>query len=190
MRKRRSPKGALRPCRVQAWPWVRFALTGGLVLATTVSLCAQSDKGLTADRVDRVDRAQTQQADNLKADTEVWAPAKIILNLDARCPVVTTLGYFGAFATSDKDPVKAAALQARFSDLQKTAQPIAAELKQMAVGTAFVGRTFPASLNPRLDALCGELYGEVLKLYGDEALTELKQYVATSAQGAVVDRLK
>jgi len=43
-------------------------------------------------------------------------------------------------------------------------------------------------LNPRLEALCGQLYGTILKLYGDGGLAELKQYVAQSTQGAVVDR--
>jgi hypothetical protein len=163
-------------------------LAGGLVAASTVGLYAQSDKGLSSDRVDRVEQAQVQQADTLKADTEVWSPAKIILNLDARCPVVLTLGYFGAFATSDKDPVKAAALQAKFAQLQAAVQPIAEEIKQMAVSTAFVGQKFPSALNPRLEALCGQLYGTILKLYGDGGLAELKQYVALSTQGAVVDR--
>jgi len=61
-------------------------------------------------------------------------------------------------------------------------------LKQMAVNTPFVGQKFPTTLTPRLEALSGELYGAVLQLYGDDALNELKQYVALSTQGAVVDR--
>jgi hypothetical protein len=160
------------------------------MVGLTVGLHAQADKGLGSDRVDRVEHAQVQQADTLKADTEVWTPAKIILNLDARCPVVLSLGYFGAFATSDKDPAKAAALQAKFVELQKTVQPIAEELKKMAVSTPFVGQKFPSELNPQMETLCGQLYGEVLKLYGDGGLAELKEYVAVSTQGAVVDRAK
>jgi len=190
MRKRRSIKSAEGPGRAWASLPAGLVLAGGIFFSSTVGLHAQADKGLSADRVDRVEHAQVQQAEVVKADTEVWTPAKIILNLDARCPVVLTLGYFGAFATQDKDPAKAAALQTKFAELQKTVQPIAAELKQMAVSTPFVGRTFPAALNPRLETLSSELYGEVLKLYGDGGLDELKQYVATSTQGAVVDRLK
>jgi hypothetical protein len=161
---------------------------GGLVVASTVALRAQADKGLGTDRIDRVERSQVQQADTLKADTEVWTPAKIILNLDARCPVVLALGYFAAFATNDKDPAKAAALQAKYGQLQAVAQPIAGEMLQMAVGNSFVGQKFPSALNPRLEALCGQLYGAVLKLYGEGGLAELKQYVALSTQGVVVDR--
>jgi hypothetical protein len=190
MRKRRSPRGACLPSRCRSLGRVRLLLAGWLIVASPVCLRAQADKGVTSDREDRVEQAQVQQANTLRADTEVWSPSKIILNLDARCPVVLALGYFGAYATNDKDPAKAAALQSRFVELQKTVQPIAAELKQMAVSTSFVGQKFPATLNPRLEALCGELYGVVLQLYGDEALNELKQYVALSAEGAVVDRVK
>ncbi len=167
-----------------------MVLAGGLLVVSSVGLQAQSDKGLSADRADRVDRAQVQQADAIKAETEVWSPAKIILNLDARCPVVLALGYFGAYATHDRDPAKAAVLQTRFTQLQKAVEPIAEELKQMAVSTPFVGQKFPTALTPRLEALCGDLYGAVIKLYGDDGLAELKQYVALSSQGAVVDRMK
>jgi len=190
MRKRRSPKGAQLLRQAGASWGFRLVLAGGFIVVSTVSLHAQTDKGLGPDRVDRVERAQVQQAETLKADTEVWVPAKIILNLDARCPVVLALGYFGAYATSNQDPAKAAALQAKFVELQTTVRPIAEELKKMAVGTTFVGQKFPASLDPRLDALCGQLYGEVLKLYGDAGLAELKEYVALSTQGAVVDRAR
>jgi len=190
MRKRRSLKGDCLPRQCRSFWRARLLLVGGFVVASTVCLHAQADKGVTSDREDRVQQAQVQQAETLKADAEVWTPAKIILNLDARCPVVLTLGYFGAYAMSDNDPAKAAALQSRYAELQKTVQPIAAELKQMAVSTSFVGQKFPAALNPRLEALAGELYGAVLQLYGDDALNELKQYVAVSAEGAVVDRVK
>jgi hypothetical protein len=190
MRKRRSPKGADLPSRLWALWRVRSVLAGGVLAASTLCLRAQTDKGLTTDRADRVEQAQVQQADTVKADTEVWVPAKIILNLDARCPVVLALGYFGAFDANDPDPAKAAVLQARFAQLQKAAQPIAVELKQMALSTSFVGQKFPSALNPRLEALSGELYGTVLKLYGDDGLAELKEYVALSTEGAVVDRVK
>src|SRR5471030_2286644 len=104
MRKRRSPKGTRRPHRLGASRRFKSWLAGGIMVGSTVGLHAQADKGLGSDRVDRVERAQVQQADTLKAETEVWTPAKVVLNLDARCPVVLSLGYFGAFATNDKDP--------------------------------------------------------------------------------------
>jgi len=158
----------------------------GLWLAITPLALAQADKGIISDRQERLQGAQAEQAAQQKADVEIWTPAKIVINLDARCPVVTALGYFGAFATADADPAKAAELQSRYAQLQKTAQPIADELKKMAVGNTFVGTKFPESLNQRLEVLCGSLYGEVLKLYGDDGLAELKQYVAAQSQGSVV----
>ena len=166
---------------------VRAAWVGlGLWLGSAVLAQAQADKGIISERQDRLQGAQVEQAAQQKADTEPWSPFKIVINLDARCPVVTALGYFGAFATADADPAKAAQLQSRYAQLQQTAQPIADELKKMAVGNTFVGTKFPDSLNQRLDVLCGELYGEVLKLYGDAGLAELKQYLAEQSQGAVV----
>jgi hypothetical protein len=147
---------------------------------------AQADKGIISERIDRLQGAQAQQAAQQKAAIEPWSPAKIVINLDARCPVVTALGYFGAFATADADPAKAVELQSRYAELQKTAQPIADELKKMAVGNTFVGPKFPDALSQRLEVLCGTLYGEVLKLYGDAGLAELKQYVAEQSQGLVM----
>ncbi len=155
-------------------------------LGAITPVLAQADKGIISERIDRLQGAQAQQAAQQKAEVEPWSPAKIVINLDARCPVVTALGYFGAFATTDADPAKAAELLSRYAELQKTAQPIADELKKMAVGNTFVGTKFPDSLNQRLGVLCGTLYGEVLKLYGDAGLAELKQYVAEQSQGSVV----
>lgn len=185
MRKRPSPEGARgsRRGRRAAGAWLLLA---GFAAAASALLHAQAEKGVIGDRVDRVRQAQaTEQADQ-KADTTPWTPAKIVINLDARCPVVTALGYFGAFAVSDADPAKAFELQARFAQLQKTAQPIADELKKMATTNSFTGKKFPAALNPRLNVLSAELYGEIQKLYGDEATAELRSYVATQTQGAYV----
>jgi len=171
--------------RRMGWALVVWAVAG---VATQAH--AQADKDIVGQRQERIQRVQVQQETKQKADTEVWAPAKIVLNLDVRCPVITALGYFGAFATTDKDPAKAAEALARYAQLQKVAQPIAEELKKIATTTTFMGTTFPSALEPQLNALCGELYGAVLKLYGDDGLNELKQYVATLSQGAVVGREK
>jgi len=178
MRRKRCPEGRARG---------RAALVGlGLWLGTAAWAQAQADKGIIGDRQERLQAAQVQQAAEQQAATEAWTPAKIVANLDAHCPVVTALGYFGAFATTDADPAKAAELQARYAQLQKTAQPLADELKRMAVSTSFVGTKFPESLTQRLQVMCGALYGEVLKLYGDAGLAELKQYLAAQSQGSVV----
>ncbi len=157
-----------------------------LILAFPRVAHAQAGKGVIGDRVDRVQGAQAQQAAQQLADVEPWSPAKIIINLDARCPVVTALGYFGAFATADKDPAKAAELQTRFTQLQKTVQPLAEAIKQMAAGTKFAGRSFPETLVPKLQVMSSDLFAEIAKLYGDAGLAELKQYLATQSQGAVV----
>ncbi|HVU36940.1 MAG TPA: hypothetical protein VHC95_01260 [Opitutales bacterium] len=185
MRKRPSPEGA-RFSRRGLRAAGAFLLVAGLAAATSAILRAQAEKGVIGDRVDRVHTAQAAAQTEQVADTTAWTPPKIILNLDARCPVVTALGYFGAFATSDPDPAKAAELQSRYAQLQKTAQPIADELKKIATANAFAGRKFPAALNPRLNVLSAELYGEILKLYGDEAAAEFRRYVATQTQGAYV----
>jgi len=185
MRPRHCPEGWRLRRRLAGWVG---ALCAGLGLwfSTAPWAQAQADKGIIGDRLDRLQGAQAQQAAQQQAETEVWSPAKIVINLDARCPVVTALGYFGAFAAADADPAKSAELQARYAQLQKTAQPLADEMKKMAVNTTFVGTKFPDSLNQPLQVLCGELYGEVLKLYGDAGLAELKQYVAAQSQGSVV----
>jgi hypothetical protein len=56
----------------------------------------------------------------------------------------------------------------------------------MATTNAFAGRKFPAALRPRLNVMCADLYGQILKLYGDEPLAELKHYVATQTQDVYV----
>jgi hypothetical protein len=176
--------------RARAPGLVGITLAWAAIFGTVAPAQAQADKGLINQRIERVERSESQQAAEVKADVEVWTPAKIIINLDARCPVVTTLGYFGAFATADKDPAKTAELQSRYAKLQTAIQPIADELKTMAAGTPFVGQTFPATLEPRLNVLSGKLYDAVAKLYGDTALAELKQYVSSLSQGVIVGREK
>lgn len=178
-----SPGSWLR--RVASPGLTRWAV-GGLVWAVSGTAFAQADKGVIGDREDRIQGAQSQQAVQKQAEVEPWSPAKIIINLDARCPVVTALGYFGAFATADKDPAKAAELQARYAELQKVVQPMADVLKKMAADTTFAGRSFPEALVPKLQVMCGTLYAEITKLYGDAGLGELKQYLATQAQAVVV----
>ena len=158
----------------------------GLLLAFPLAVQAQADKGVIGDRVDRIRGAQAQQAAQQQADAALWSPAKIMVNLDARCPVITALGYFGALATADQDSAKAAEMQSRYAQLQKTAQPIADELKKLAANTTFVGQKFPESLVPRLDGLSGQLFAQVLKLYGDAGLADLKLYLAAQSQGVVV----
>ncbi len=176
-----------RPCPERFRAWVAIACgLAGVILAATAGLHAQGEKGIVGDRLDRVRQAQAVQQSEQKADAETWGAAKIVINLDARCPVITTLGYFGAFATVDTDPAKSAELASRYAQLQKAAQPLAVELKAMATGNTFAGRKFPAALVPRLNVMCAELYGQIGKLYGDEALAELKRYVATQAQGVYI----
>ncbi len=179
-----------RPCPRPAWRTGIFRPASlallGFALAVPMVAHAQADKGIIGDRVDRVQGAQAQQAAQQKADAEPWSPAKIIINLDARCPVVTALGYFGAFANADKDPAKSAELQARYAQLQKTIQPMADELKKLAVETTFVGPKFPETILPRLQVMSGDLFAAVAKLYGEAGLGELKQYMATQSQGVVV----
>lgn len=179
MRKRPCPK------RLGAGT-VAGLVVAGLILAATVGLRAQGEKGIVSDRLDRVREAQTEQQTAQKADTETWTAAKIVINLDARCPVITALGYFGAFATTDTDPAKATELQSRFAKLQAAVRPLADEIKKMATTNTFSGRKFPVALRPRLNVMCADLYGEILKLYGDEALAELKHFVSTQAQGVYV----
>ncbi len=124
-----------------------------------------------------------------KAETEDWSPSKVMINLDARCPVVTTLGFFGAFASTDADPAKAAEAQARYAQLLAAAQPIAQQMMKLATSAKFVGLTFPAALAPQLNVLRGQLYGAVVKIYGDAALGDLQRYVAEQSQGVVVGQV-
>ena len=177
---RRKPSLEGRRWRVFASTVLALADIG---LAATAYLRAQADKGVISDRLDRIQQAQAEQQSVMQADAEVWSPSKILINLDARCPVITTLGFFAAFASSDPDPAKAAELQSRYAELQKIAQPMADELKKMATTNPFVGRKFPAALSPRLKVMSAQLYGEVLKLYGDDSLADLKSYVATQSEG-------
>jgi len=157
------------------------------VLAQTSDVVAQRQEML-----DRMTAKQTEQAtsqeDLEKAEAEVWSPSKTMINLDARCPVVTTLGFFGAFGNASGDPAKAAEAAAQYAQLQQAAQPIAAELMRIATSNKFVGLTFPSALEPRLNVLRGQLYGAVVKIYGDAAFGELQNYVAAQSQGVLVGR--
>jgi hypothetical protein len=179
-------KGVHPPRRAGARSRWGIILAIAVVLGAAPPVRAQADKGIIDDREDRVNREQSHLQAQQAADTEVWSTAKIVINLDARCPVVTTLGFFAAFATGDQDPAKAAEEQSRYTQLQAAAQPISEEMKKMVAATKFTGQTFPADLDPKLRVLCGQLYAAVAKLYGDDALGELKQYVATLSQGSVV----
>ena len=132
---------------------------------------------------------QTYDTNLQKAETEEWSPTKVMINLDARCPVATSLGFFGAYASTDADPAKAAEAQARFMQLLAAAQPIAQQLMKLATSAKYVGLTFPPELESQLNVLRGQLYGAVVKIYGDAALGDLQRYVAEQSQGSVVGRV-
>jgi hypothetical protein len=160
------------------------ALAAGLLFTVTVH--AQADKGILDLRQDRLARAAAKEQAAVQIETEVWTPQKILINLDARCPVVTALGYFGAYGSTDKDPAKAADMQKRFAALQATAQPIAAELVQMGSANKFVGPVFPDALTKRLAVLKAQLTEQISKLYGDASLAEFQKYLAAQSSGVVV----
>jgi hypothetical protein len=145
---------------------------------------AQADKGMIQDRNDRLEMVAARTETQQKAQTEIWPAAKILLNLEARCPVATTLGYFGAQTLGEPDPAKAADELAHYAELQKAAQPLAGDLQKMGTN-AFTGTKFPAALEPQLNALRARLYDAVLKIYGPTALQGLQQYVAAMSQGAI-----
>jgi hypothetical protein len=129
---------------------------------------------------------QTYDANLQKAETDEWPQSKVMINLDARCPVATALGFFGAYASTDADPAKAAEAQARFAQLLAAAQPMAQQLMKLATSAKYVGLTFPPELEPQLSDLRGQLYAAVAKIYGDAALGDLQRYVAAQVQGSVV----
>ncbi len=160
------------------------ALAATLLFTATVH--AQADKGILDLRQDRLAREAAKQQAVVKIETEVWTSQKILINLDARCPVVTALGYFGAYGSTDKDPVKAADLQKRFASLLATAQPMAAELVQMGSANKFVGPIFPDALAKRLAVLKAQLTEQISKLYGDASLAEFQKYLAAQSSGVVV----
>jgi len=170
--------------------WMGAAGLAVLALGVPARLPAQTSDVVVQrqELLDRMTAKQTAQAtsqeDLEKAEAEVWSPSKTMINLDARCPVVTTLGFFGAFGNADGDPAKAA----QYAQLQQAAQPIAAELMKIATSNKFVGLTFPSALEPRLNVLRGQLYGAVVKIYGDAAFGELQNYVAAQSQGVLVGR--
>jgi hypothetical protein len=166
---------------------------GALLMALALGLAAPARAQTTdvvAQRQDLLNRETAKEtaqataaADLQKAETEPWSPTKIMINLDARCPVVTALGFFGAFATGTPDA------QAKFAQLQQVAQPIAQQLMKLATAAQYVGLTFPPALMPQLNTLKGQLYGAVVKIYGDSALQDLQTYVTTQSEGAVVGQV-
>jgi hypothetical protein len=174
--------------------WMGAAGLAVLALGWPALASAQTSD-VVAQRQEMLDREaakqqaqQTYQVDLEKSETEVWSPSKTMINLDARCPVVTTLGFFGAFGNASGDPAKASEAAAQYAQLQQVAQPIAAELMKIATSNKFVGLTFPSALEPRLNVLRGQLYGAVVKIYGDAAFGELQNYVSAQSQGVLVGR--
>lgn len=160
-----------------------------LALLAPLGAHAQADLGILDQRrlllEHEAEKQQTQQV-VAQEETEPWGPSKIMVNLNARCPVVSALGFFAAFSTGDKNPAKAQEEQTRYTQLQQALQPMAAELLQIATSTQFVGLTFPTELDQHLRYLRGQLDEIITKIYGADALAELEQYVTIEAQGGVV----
>lgn len=185
----------MRPGNAAAWVnWRAAALAAGLLgagapaWAQTADVVAQRQVLLQLEGA-KAQAQQTYNAEVQKAETEEWSSSKVMINLDARCPAATALGFFGAYASTDADPAKAAEAQARFAQLLAVAQPIAQQLMKLATSAKFVGLTFPPELEAQLNILQGQLYGAVAKIYGDAALGDLQRYVAEQSQGAVVGRV-
>jgi hypothetical protein len=174
-------------------PFIKPALLASMLLlggaltgqAQTTDVVHQREELLAREKA-KQEAQQTYVADMQKAETEVWTPAKVMINLDARCPVVTALGFFGAFASTNADPAKAAEAQAKYAQLLTAAQPISAQLMKIATSTQYVGLTFPPSVVPQLNVLKGQLYEAIEKIYGQSALGDFKIYSAELSAGVVV----
>jgi len=169
-------------------------LAAGLLVAASPAWAQTSDMVTERQTLLQVEASKQQaqatyDANLQKAETEGWSQSKIMINLDARCPAATALGFFGAYASTDADPAKAAEAQARFMQLLAVAQPIAQQLMKLATSAKYVGLTFPPELEPQLNVLQGQLYGAVAKIYGDAALGDLQRYVAAQSQGSVVGQV-
>jgi len=108
----------------------------------------------------------------------VWSNAKVLVNLNARVPVFTALGYLSAFETN---PEKLQALRARL-------QPIAAELALTSQQPVFVGTDFPPALIDRLATLRASLFKAITDIYGPDAAKEVESYAtAATTPGLYVD---
>lgn len=137
-----------------------------LCLAAVVSVQAQANKNIQALRQDRLTKFDAKMERIETARTEVWSNQKILVNLNARVPVFTVLGYFSAL---DPDTQKLQALRQRV-------QPIAAELALSSQSPIFVGTEFPSTLNDRLLTLRTSLFKAVSDIYGPDAAKEVESY--------------
>lgn len=137
-----------------------------LCLAAVVSVQAQANKNIQALRQDRLTKFDAKMERIETARTEVWSNQKVLVNLNARVPAFTVLGYFCALEPS------AQKLQA----LRLRVQPIAAELALTSQSPIFVGTQFPTSLNDRLLTLRTSLFKAVTDIYGPEAAKEVEAY--------------
>ncbi len=97
-----------------------------------------------------------------------WTAPEVILNVNIRVPVVDTVGYLAVFYNEPQ----------RFNQLVAKMRPIMTRVNELSDGT-FKGHSFPAETEAELDKLRGQMFADVQSLYGDEALSRLKEYLGS-----------
>lgn len=154
---------------------MKFTAAAMLGIACLCSLQAQSSKNIHTLRMDRLSKFDAKMQRMEEARTEQWSPQKILVNLNARVPVISVLGYFSAF---EDNAQKLQALRVRL-------QPIAAELALASQKPIYVGTAFPVELVDRMAVLNASLFTAVKDIYGADVCAEVEAFAIANATPAL-----
>ncbi len=147
------------------------------LMAALSPVWAQSNKDILSSRLDRLNRSDRKIQKMQEDAAEIWSAQKVLANLEARVPVITTLGYLAAFdAGADK-----------FEQLKKRLQPVAAEIATFSQQKIYVGTRFPDAPKERLAQLKKTLCDAVAELYGEAALKEVQAYAQAARSALYVE---